>query len=274
MSKLAAAYVRLMNNDKNSYSIESQKSEILTFAKNNGYEIDNWYVDLDYKEGTCPNLDTFIASKHEPAISALIIYSPSIISPESTIFFSYLYELMKRDIKLIYLHDDSTAFGPIWDAQLDLVKQIIDKENFLRNLTPILVQQANAKEGNCVGGKLPFGYDSVDGRLVINEEEAVVVRQLFEWYKQGVTRVEIASRLNNLGYKTKAGKDFTHSSVTAIKRNLRFYQGYYRLGDMSWSPGGHEPIIEKTFFEKDKPLLETFDSRDDNVAKALYNEME
>ena len=43
---------------------------------------------------------------------------------------------------------------------------------------------------------------------------------------------------------------------------------------MSWSPGGHEPIIEKTFFEKDKPLLETFDSRDDNVAKALYNEME
>ncbi|HEU0138520.1 MAG TPA: recombinase family protein, partial [Bryobacteraceae bacterium] len=41
------------------------------------------------------------------------------------------------------------------------------------------------KRGKWTGGHLPLGYDLDDGNLVVNEEEAARVRQIFEWYLEG-----------------------------------------------------------------------------------------
>jgi site-specific DNA recombinase len=58
---------------------------------------------------------------------------------------------------------------------------------------------AAAKDGNYVGGNVPFGYDVKDQRLIVNKKEEQWVRRIYVWYvKQGYTRSQIAQKLTKL----------------------------------------------------------------------------
>jgi site-specific DNA recombinase len=76
----------------------------------------------------------------------------------------------------------------------------------------------------------PFGYDLVDAQLVINEEEAKVVRQIYEWYVyQHLTYREIGHELGQLGVlpKRKESKNWNRSSIYRILSS-EVYIGIYR----------------------------------------------
>jgi site-specific DNA recombinase len=69
------------------------------------------------------------------------------------------------------------------------------------------------KRGKWTGGHLPLGYDLEDGCLVMNEEEAARVRQIFEWYLEGHSVHGIVAKCADLGWRnkewaTKEGKTF------------------------------------------------------------------
>lgn len=67
--------------------------------------------------------------------------------------------------------------------------------------------QMKMKSGRMVGfnGCLGYDYHKEDNTLTINEEEAVVVRYIFDRYIAGAGSTVIARELKNLGYKTKKG---------------------------------------------------------------------
>jgi hypothetical protein len=57
-------------------------------------------------------------------------------------------------------------------------------------------------------------FDWVDGFLQINEEEAKVVRQIFDWYtKDGWGFKQITSELNRRNIKPREGKKWQITSV-------------------------------------------------------------
>ncbi len=60
-----------------------------------------------------------------------------------------------------------------------------------------------AKMGMWTGGYIPIGYSNQDKKLVINPEEARIVKQLFELYSQLGNLSHVAAQLNRNGYKTK-----------------------------------------------------------------------
>lgn len=59
------------------------------------------------------------------------------------------------------------------------------------------------KRGKWTGGHLPLGYDLEDGRLVVNEEEASRVRQIFESYLEGHTVFSIVANCESRGWSNK-----------------------------------------------------------------------
>lgn len=69
-----------------------------------------------------------------------------------------------------------------------------------------------------------LGYDhDEDGELVINEEEAKIVRLIFFMYLYGYTCQQIAKTLTELGYKTKRGNDiWSPGSILQHLRNERY----------------------------------------------------
>lgn len=86
------------------------------------------------------------------------------------------------------------------------------------------------EEGNFIGSTAPLGYkfryDEYGKRhMIIDEETAPAIKLIFDMYLNGEGAFKIMKRLNTLGYKTTAGKDFTECAVRRIIRN-QTYCGY------------------------------------------------
>ena len=75
------------------------------------------------------------------------------------------------------------------------------------------------QRGELVGfqGCLGYDYNPEDKTLTVNEEEAAVVRYIFQRYTEGAGGSVIAKELENLGYKTKRGSPkWADSTVIGI----------------------------------------------------------
>lgn len=79
------------------------------------------------------------------------------------------------------------------------------------------------KEGTYVQGIAPFGYRQVNSEFVINEEEAEIVRWIFESYLSGVGKKDIADILTNKKIPKAYGTDsWSVKTVNYILRNVRY----------------------------------------------------
>ena len=88
------------------------------------------------------------------------------------------------------------------------------------------------QRGELVGfqGCLGYDYNPADKTITINEEEAAVVRYIFQRYTEGAGGSVIAKELENLGYKTKRGSPkWADSTVIGIIKNEK-YKGDILLG--------------------------------------------
>lgn len=81
----------------------------------------------------------------------------------------------------------------------------------------------SVEEGNYIATNPPFGYDidfiKKNRTLKINEDEAPAINLIFKLYIEGNGASFIANELNNLGFKTKLGNNFSPSSVLTIIKN-------------------------------------------------------
>ena len=68
--------------------------------------------------------------------------------------------------------------------------------------------EQKAKQGTGIlGFNIPYGFDKVDDNLIINDDEAEMVRYMFRCRENGDTLREISGKLMKLGIKTKKGHD-------------------------------------------------------------------
>ncbi len=86
---------------------------------------------------------------------------------------------------------------------------------------------AKVRRGEHIG-KVPYGYDRVAQKLVINEKEAEVVRQIYKWYNNGWGFKKISNELNELGIKSKNKKVWQLTSVQRLIQNT-IYKGTFIL---------------------------------------------
>lgn len=64
-----------------------------------------------------------------------------------------------------------------------------------------------------------FGYESVDGKLVIKPDEAEVVRLIFAEFLNGLGQTRIANKLNEMGIITTAGNKWRSSTIRRVLMN-------------------------------------------------------
>lgn len=88
-----------------------------------------------------------------------------------------------------------------------------------------------------IGGKRtmgftpPFGYDLVDGALVMNDDEILVVREIFDLYASGRTMDSICYELNCCGITTRKGNAWNKFNLRNILHNP-IYAGFMRWQDL------------------------------------------
>ena len=67
-----------------------------------------------------------------------------------------------------------------------------------------------------------YGYRQKDGVLVVEPEEAEVIRQIYEWYIEGLGHIAIAKRLREMGILNRFGKNWTKSGVEKALKNYTY----------------------------------------------------
>ncbi len=95
----------------------------------------------------------------------------------------------------------------------------------------------------------PYGYDTEDGNLVVNREEAEVVRYVFSEILSGKGSKKIADTLNAMGLSNKKGRPWKGSAILGMARNEKY------VGDV---------LFQKTYTD------ENFNHRRNNGEREQY----
>lgn len=122
--------------------------------------------------------------------------------------------------------------------------------------------------------KAAFGYKLVNGELVLKEDEAEIVRKIFEWYLSGAGTTQIANKLNSMAVE-KYGKEchWISGTVCTMLKNEKYigdqlfqkqyttnvlpYKRVYNRGEHTkyYYSQRHKPIITKEVFYKVQKIL-------------------
>ena len=114
----------------------------------------------------------------------------------------------------------------------------------------------SVSQGNYVGSNPPYGYDKVwvmEGKrkcptLAINEEEANVVRMIFDMYvNQDMGRPSICYHLDSLGIKPPKGKHWSPAALKDMLENVHY------LGKVKWNWRKTVTIVEDGEIKKTSP---------------------
>lgn len=100
----------------------------------------------------------------------------------------------------------------------------------------------------------PLGYRLSGGRLVVEEREAALVRELFRRYAAGEGRRAIAAALNRRGLRTKQGREWTDFTVGYILRNP-VYRGKVAWGRII-QRGRRNPVEPVVVAGEHPPLVD------------------
>ena len=116
---------------------------------------------------------------------------------------------------------------------------------------------ASKRKGMWMGGNVPLGYDARDRKLVINPEEAEIVRYIFRRYNELGTVSLLKGELDRLGIVSKqtqsgngrqmGGRRLSRGALYHLLSN-RIYRGEIaHKGEIY--PGLHDPIIDENLWQ-------------------------
>lgn len=163
--------------------------------------------------------------------------------------------------------DTSTSMGKFALQMMGAVGEL-ERNTIVDNVKMGHRQRARTGKHN---GKVPLGYRSIkvdergrETRIVVIEDEAVLVRNIFEQYAAGHGLKAIANDLNHRGHKTKTGKPFSTCAIRDILDNPMFvgkirYNRYEnwaerrrkgKTSEIILVEGHHPAIISEELWEK------------------------
>ena len=149
-----------------------------------------------------------------------------------------------------------------------------ESESTSQNVTMGL--RAKMKNGEPVGKVNPYGYNwnKETKELTINEEEAEIVRKIFNWYCDGIGSRIIANKLNEMGIKSPGGKKWSQQYVRTMISQEKYVGDLLGQKNYTISPlthkkvrnygereqyrvkDHHEAIISREVWEKAQEILE------------------
>lgn len=188
----------------------------------------------------------------------------------------YVRMLKEKNIAVLFEEENINTLEMSGELLLTILSSVAQQESENISEHVKLGIKMKRERGELVGFNRCLGYKAnyETNTLEIVEEEAEVVRYIFDRYIQGAGSTIIARELNELGKKPIKGNKFRESSIRGIIRNEK-YKGDILMGktftidaishkrvknygeeDMYYIEKHHEPIVSEETYNKAIEILE------------------
>lgn len=139
----------------------------------------------------------------------------------------YTQDLLRFGVGVLFESDNINTLMPDAELRLTIMSSIAqDEVRKISERVKFGFKRAIEK-GTVLGNSRIWGYEKRDGALVIQEEEAEMVRLLFDLYaNQRMGIRSVAGELAARGYRGSGGKPLSFSTIRGILSNPK-YKGYY-----------------------------------------------
>ncbi len=169
------------------YSLDAQRSRMKAYADFNDYEIVGEYEDAGKSGKSIEGRMQFRQMMEDVKsgkdnISYVLVFKLSRFGRNAADVLSTLQVMQDFGVNLICVEDgidSSKDAGKLMISVLSAVAEI-ERENIRVQTMEGRIQKA--REGKWNGGFAPYGYQLVNGKLEINEEEVVAIRTIYEQY--------------------------------------------------------------------------------------------
>lgn len=290
-------YIRLSREDENktdvSESITNQKSLLLQYVKENNLRVYDIYIDDGYSGTTFdrPGFNRLIRDCENKLVNMVITKDMSRLGRDYIKTGYYLEKYFpEHNIRYIAITDNIDTYLNNSNNDIAPFKAIMN-DYYAKDISKKIKSslRAKQKEGKWVGSRCPYGYDkdiNNKNHLVINEEQAGIVRYIFDLSLNGLTCFKIANKLTleniktpaqyyNFNWKNNYNMNMGKWHPKTIKDILtnRLYTGdlvqnrrskinykikkivYNKESDYIIVPNTHEAIIDKELFDRVQSLI-------------------
>ena len=273
-AKIACAYIRVSTDKQEELSPDAQKRLVIDYAKKNNMLLtnDNIYVENGISGKKADKRPEFMkmigmAKSKEHPYDVILVWKFSRFARNQEESIVYKSLLKKNNVEVVSV-SEPLADGP-FGILIERIIEWMDEYYSIRLSGEVMRGMTEKALRGGYQSTLPLGYrmNKETGIPYIIEDEAIIVRKIYNEYISGQSYLEIARALNTLGYKTRRGANYEERTVKYILENP-FYYGAVRWNRQKhddhtiksrdeWiiADGKHPSIIDKETWDEVQRLI-------------------
>lgn len=250
MHMRAALYVRVSTEDQanTGFSLDAQVKKLEAYCRIREWTVADIYRDEGYSGRTKDRPEYNRMMQESDKWDVVLVMKMDRIHRNSLNFTMMIEELNRNGKQFNSVQDKFDTTTAMGRFVMDIMQRIaqLESEQIGERVYRGMEEKAREGRGN-LGSGHPYGYEYVDGKLVVVPEESITVRAIFRMALRSHTPSEIANFLNDSGTPAKKGGKWSRQTITGIIHNpiyagYKDWDGIVRLSD-------HEPIIDVTTYE-------------------------
>lgn len=248
-------YARYSSHNQTEQSIEGQIAVCTEFAKRNNYTIIGEYIDraLTGTNDNRPQFKKMIEDSSKKLFQGILVYQLDRFARNRYDSAMNKNKLKKNGVRVFSAKENISE-----DASGVLMESVLEgmAEYYSVELSQKVKRGMKINAEKCLynGGIPPLGYKvDKNKKFQIDEENAKVVKKIFEMYSNGHTMAEIIRYLNEKNIKTSYGNEFNKCSIRKILTNKK-YIGIYTYKEQEIKDGVPK-IIDNELFENIQILM-------------------
>ncbi len=250
-------------------SIDNQREMAEAYIKSQAGQgwvaLDTRYDDRGFSGGTMerPALDRLLQDAQDSLVDCIVVTKIDRLS-RSLLDFARIVDILDRHgvsfVSVTQQFDTSNSMGKL-TLNILLSFAQFEREMIAERTREKMV--AARRKGKWTGGIPPLGYDTLDGKLIVNRDEAVRVRTIFDLYLKHESLTATMSELIERTWTTKTwttkrgffrkGKPFQKASLRRLLNNPVYIGKVFHQGQIY--DGEHEGIVDPEIYERTQRIL-------------------
>ncbi len=282
--KNVGIWIRVSTEDQaRGESPQLHESRAREYAKFNGWNVREVY-DLAGVSGKTvmdhPEARRMLSDLRRGHISGLIFSKLARLARNTKELLEFADIFRQHQADMISLQekiDTSTPAGRLFYTMIAAMAQW-EREEIVERINASI--SVRAKLGKQINGVSPYGYEWKDKKLVINPVEAAIRRKAYELFAAHRRKGHVAKLLNEAGYRTRAGAQWSDMGIGRILRcpsakGIYHFNRTRQVGDWTWvdKPESEwgclelDPIIPESLWTQCNQILEEHQKKNKRPGK-------